>query len=215
MSLRVPEHYGRQQAERARRSDRHFRKCFGNQLCRNMGKWLVQNPDCVIEAGSLAVSYGISGSPDPQSLTGQLEMGADLGFLLKECMDRTPGRGRTDLLDGGACSFSGDTAVLMADGSTKAIADVELEDWVLAEDPETGTRGPRQVTAQWVHEDQLVDLEVDGGMVRTTEDHPFWNASDQQWQRADTLDAGDGLQPDRGRAAHHRRWDRGLRGARP
>jgi hypothetical protein len=29
--------------------------------------------------------------------------------------------------------------------------------------------------------------------VTTTEDHPFWNATDQQWQPAATLDTGDQL----------------------
>jgi len=92
---------------------------------------------------------------------------------------------------GGDCSFSGDTGVLMADGSTSPIAEIEIGDWVLAADPETGERGLRQVTALWVHADQLVDLVIDGEAVTTTEDHPFWNASDQAWQRADELDRGE------------------------
>jgi Pretoxin HINT domain len=28
-------------------------------------------------------------------------------------------------------------------------------------------------------------------VVRTTEDHPFWNETDREWQRADQLDSGD------------------------
>jgi hypothetical protein len=36
-----------------------------------------------------------------------------------------------------------------------------------------------------------VDLEIGDGIVTTTEDHPFWNASDRAWQRADELDAGE------------------------
>jgi len=91
----------------------------------------------------------------------------------------------------GACSFSGETNVLMADGSMKPIGEIEVGDWVLAEDPETGERGERQITHLWVHEDILVDLEIEGGAVATTEDHPFWNATDVEWQRADALDPGD------------------------
>jgi len=90
-----------------------------------------------------------------------------------------------------ACSFSAETRVLMAGGTTKPISDVQVGYWVLAEDPETGERGPRQVTHLWVHEDTLLDLEIDGHDVTTTGDHPFWNATDDQWQRADVLDAGD------------------------
>jgi RHS repeat-associated protein len=92
---------------------------------------------------------------------------------------------------GGNCSFSGDTGVLMADGEVKPIAEIEAGDSVLAEDPETGERGAREVTQVWQHKDQLVDLEVDGTTVTTTEDHPFWNVSDAVWQRADQLDASE------------------------
>lgn len=89
------------------------------------------------------------------------------------------------------CSFSGETEVLMADGTTKRNSEVQVGDWVLAKDPETGERGSREVTHLWVHQDTLVDLEVDGHDLTTTEDHPFWNEPDSEWQRADALDAGD------------------------
>lgn len=60
---------------------------------------------------------------------------------------------------------------------------------------QTGVRREaRQVTALWVHEDTLVDLQVEGGaVVTTTEDHPFWNATDHGFQRADQLDPGDDI----------------------
>ncbi len=79
----------------------------------------------------------------------------------------------------------------MADGTTKPISQIVVGDLVLAEDPETGERGAHQVTALWVHPDALVDLEIDGVNITTTEDHPFWNATDSEWQRADALDPGD------------------------
>jgi hypothetical protein len=92
-----------------------------------------------------------------------------------------------------ACSFSGDTEVLLADGSSKPISEVKVGDEVLALDPETGEKGPREVTRLWVHQDAVVKLEVDGTAVVTTEDHPYWNQTDRQWQRADELDRGDAL----------------------
>jgi hypothetical protein len=92
---------------------------------------------------------------------------------------------------GGAMSFGGETLVLMADGTAKPISEVEVGDMVLAQDPETSEIGARKVTATWVHDDDLVRLEIDGDIVRTTEDHPFWNDTDKQWQRADQLDSGD------------------------
>ncbi|HWH01370.1 MAG TPA: Hint domain-containing protein, partial [Pilimelia sp.] len=95
-------------------------------------------------------------------------------------------------LIGAACSFSGDTRVLMADGSTKRISEVKKGDLVLAGDPRAKRVGKRRVLATWVHLDQLGRLHLaDGRSIVTTEDHPFWNETDQQWQRADALDAGD------------------------
>ena len=47
------------------------------------------------------------------------------------------------------------------------------------------------MTHLWVHQDTLVDLEIGGAIVTTTEDHPFWNETDGRWERADTLDSGD------------------------
>lgn len=89
------------------------------------------------------------------------------------------------------CSFSGETEVLMADGTTKPISEIEVGDEVLAVDPETGERGAREVTHLWVHHDTIIDLEIDGHDVATTEDHPFWNQTDGEWQRADAPDPGD------------------------
>ncbi len=94
-------------------------------------------------------------------------------------------------LRGRSCSFSGATLVLMADGSRKPIEDVKVGDRVLATDPETGETVAREVTHLWVHDDTLVDLTVDGDVITTTEDHPFWNETDHEWQRADLLDEGD------------------------
>jgi len=100
------------------------------------------------------------------------------------------GRGG-DELAGAACSFSGATLVLMADGTTKPIEEIKVGDEVVAADPETGERGTRTVTQVWAHRDELVTLELDGQVVTTTEDHPFWNDTDRQWQRADELGGGE------------------------
>ncbi|HET9141279.1 MAG TPA: RHS repeat-associated core domain-containing protein, partial [Actinophytocola sp.] len=72
----------------------------------------------------------------------------------------------------GFCSFTGNTEVLMADGTHKPIAEVKIGDEVLATDPDTGQQGPRQVTAVLVHDDTVLDLvTTDGATVTTTEDH--------------------------------------------
>ncbi|WP_329108700.1 polymorphic toxin-type HINT domain-containing protein [Micromonospora sp. NBC_01699] len=105
------------------------------------------------------------------------------------------GKGR----GGSGCSFSGQTGVLLADGSTKPIEEIAVGDVVLATDPETGEEGPRRVTQVWSHEDDLIDLKLDDDKsLTTTEDHPFWNATDRQWQEAQQLDTGDMLHTSRG-----------------
>ena len=101
------------------------------------------------------------------------------------------GSGVVDDVLGAACSFSGSTLVLMTDGSRKQIEDVEVGDKVLATAPEIGETGAREVTHLWAHDDTLIDLVVDGDVITTTEDHPFWNETDGEWQRADQLDHGD------------------------
>jgi RHS repeat-associated protein len=93
-----------------------------------------------------------------------------------------------------ARSFGRDTPILMADGSTKPISEIEAGDWVLATDPETGQTGSWQVMSVLVHDDRLVDLQLTGGAaLTTTEDHPFWNATDRRWQESQVLDRGDQL----------------------
>jgi hypothetical protein len=81
----------------------------------------------------------------------------------------------------------------MADGTTTPISDVQPGDLVLATDPETGEHGPRRVTGTWDHDDTLVDLHLDGKVVTTTDDHLFWNHTDQEWEPASALDPGDRL----------------------
>ncbi|MEV4715051.1 polymorphic toxin-type HINT domain-containing protein [Micromonospora sp. NPDC049374] len=81
----------------------------------------------------------------------------------------------------------------MADGSTKPIRDLRVGDEVLATNPETGESGKRRATHVWVHEDNLHNLTIEGGNLGTTDDHPFWNETDREWQAAHALDRGDRL----------------------
>lgn len=92
---------------------------------------------------------------------------------------------------GGRRSFSGDTPVLMADGTQKKFKDLKEGDEVQATDPETGEQAIRKVQAVWVHADDLYTLTVNGKPLTTTEDHPFWDETDARWERADELDKGD------------------------
>jgi RHS repeat-associated protein len=89
-----------------------------------------------------------------------------------------------------ACSFSGDTVVLMADGTLKPIDQVQPGDKVIATDPETGEQAAKPVETVFVHEDRVVQLVVDGESLTTTEDHPFWSETTQRFERADNLRPG-------------------------
>ncbi|SCF35132.1 intein N-terminal splicing region/RHS repeat-associated core domain-containing protein [Micromonospora matsumotoense] len=116
---------------------------------------------------------------------------------------RTIGRGlmgRSGGCLGPGNSFTGDTKVLMADGSHKPIRDVKLGDRVLATDPTTGRTAPRVVTALIVGSGtkQLVDITVtvDGPQgsraetITATAGHPFWIADQHQWREAKDLKPG-------------------------
>jgi hypothetical protein len=102
---------------------------------------------------------------------------------------------------GGTCpafnSFDPDTPVLMADGTTKPIKDVKAGDVVLATDPETGRTEARPVTTLHRNLDHyLTDITIaaaDGTttVLHTTAEHPFWNATQQEWTTASRLSPGE------------------------
>lgn len=79
-----------------------------------------------------------------------------------------------------------------ADGTSKPIGQLQPGDVVLATDPETGETAAKTVTATIFTEDDktYVDLAIateDGTKrITTTDHHPFWSESEQEW-----LDAGD------------------------
>ncbi|MFE9746184.1 polymorphic toxin-type HINT domain-containing protein [Saccharothrix saharensis] len=107
---------------------------------------------------------------------------------------------RAETAAGGSCrvsydsnSFSADTPVLMADGSRKPIADVQVGDRVLATDPTTGETGPRTVTDTRSHQAErlLYEITVNAGeTLVATDEHPFWVESLQKWVHAEDLKPG-------------------------
>lgn len=89
-------------------------------------------------------------------------------------------------------SFGPGTEVLMADGTTKPIEDVEIGDWVWATNPETGEIGSRQVIDTIVGdgEKHLADIRVAGGTLTATGGHPFWVDDEGRWIDAKDLTVG-------------------------
>ncbi|GAA4263240.1 hypothetical protein GCM10022255_106000 [Dactylosporangium darangshiense] len=109
--------------------------------------------------------------------------------------------GEADNLAGKACrrnSFLPGTPVLLADGTTKPIEDVDIGDLILATDPLTGQTHAEPVTILHANIDiELVDLTIEGpngpAVLHTTAHHPFWNESRQRWSDAADLEPGDQL----------------------
>ncbi|GAA4887159.1 polymorphic toxin-type HINT domain-containing protein [Streptomyces coeruleoprunus] len=101
------------------------------------------------------------------------------------------------------CFLAG-TDVLMADGSTKDIEDIELGDMVQATDPETGKSGPREVTRLIVTEDDKhfneISIVTPEGVeqIIATHEHPFWSPSLGDWIEARELRSGVTLLTDDG-----------------
>ncbi|MFD7288270.1 polymorphic toxin-type HINT domain-containing protein [Streptomyces sp. NPDC059863] len=115
------------------------------------------------------------------------------------------GKGRNSNRASGCnqCFLAG-TDVLMADGTTKDIEDVELGDTVQATDPETGESGPREVTRLIVTEDDkrfnTLSIATGDGVERLTAtyEHPFWSPSEEAWLEAARLKPGMTLLTDDG-----------------
>ncbi|MEU6380316.1 DddA-like double-stranded DNA deaminase toxin [Streptomyces sp. NPDC046909] len=89
------------------------------------------------------------------------------------------------------CFLAG-TKVLLADGSSKNIEDIELGDEVLSTDPETGETSPQPVTALISTEadkhlnELTVESPTGSNKITATAEHPFWVPSTGEW-----IDAGD------------------------
>ncbi|WP_459644525.1 polymorphic toxin-type HINT domain-containing protein [Kineococcus sp. NUM-3379] len=104
-------------------------------------------------------------------------------------------------------SFTADTLVVMGDGRRKPIAEIKVGDQVLATDPETGRTAVREVTAVHINNDaEFTDLTVtepdgDQSVINTTQHHPFWNATTEEWEDAVDLGVGEQLLTDTGQRA--------------
>ncbi|MGW0840373.1 polymorphic toxin-type HINT domain-containing protein [Streptomyces sp. NPDC002787] len=93
------------------------------------------------------------------------------------------------------CFLAG-TDVLMADGTTKDIEDVEPGDEVEATNPVSGESGPRKVTRLIITDDdkrfnELSIATPDGiEKLTATHEHPFWSPSEGHWVEASDLKSG-------------------------
>lgn len=99
------------------------------------------------------------------------------------------------------CSFSADTPVSTEEGFIP-IAELTVGDEVLAYNEATGEIDYYPIVATWAHEDPvIVYLKVDGELIETTPEHPFYT-SDGEWVPSGDLEIGDEI-----RQAD---WDKGI-----
>ncbi|WEH32590.1 polymorphic toxin-type HINT domain-containing protein [Streptomyces sp. AM 4-1-1] len=93
-------------------------------------------------------------------------------------------------------SFLPGTKVLLADGTTKNIEDVDEGDEVLATDPLTGETASEEVTAKIITKDDkdFTQLTVETGDGResiiATDTHPFWSIDTHKWIDAGEIEPG-------------------------
>ncbi len=89
--------------------------------------------------------------------------------------------------------FTPDTPVVMADGTTKRIDQVEVGEQILAHDPATGQDVPATVERTFTHENvPTLKVTTTNGSVETTATHPFY-AEGRGYTPADQLHEGDTL----------------------
>ncbi|MFF4658141.1 Hint domain-containing protein [Streptomyces sp. NPDC001381] len=125
--------------------------------------------------------------------------GARAIALVRSCrrLAQRFGQGGLGRRGGASCpinnSFTPDTKVLMADGSTKAIKDVKAGDKVLATDPETGETTVETVTAE-IKGKGVKHL----AQVTATDGHPFWAPELAEWIDATDLKSGGWLRTSAG-----------------
>ena len=106
----------------------------------------------------------------------------------------------------GCHSFDPGTPVLMADGQSKKIKDIELNDEVLSADEDSvDMQGERKVVALHAnaHDGDIIDVQV-GAVgstttpIRTTAEHLFWDETAKEWVPAGRLATGHTLRTDDG-----------------
>ncbi|MET9219966.1 polymorphic toxin-type HINT domain-containing protein [Streptomyces sp. NPDC003300] len=189
--------------------------CFGRLACAKAYTYILGHPNDVAGAQEIAATYCIGhfeecakdaavseASKNLYSDTALMLAGGaklpDLGEL-----DDVAAAIRAGLKNGCKNSFSPDTPVLLADGTSKPIGELKVGDKVAAADPGTGKyEGGRTVTATMVNsDDNLLDLTVQTSpghtsVLHTTTEHPFWDDTTHAWVNAVQLTPGHALETD-------------------
>ncbi|OYO04959.1 hypothetical protein CGZ95_01215 [Enemella evansiae] len=148
-----------------------------------------QDKETAIARGDLSIDIGLIALTKGKGAGAAAETRAAAGEA------RTIGKQIADAAKACLRSFTAATAVLMADGTTKPIADIRPGDKVTTTDPETKQQSVQTVDAVWKHTDQRTDLTLNTGeTIQTTPDHPFWSETRQQFIEVKDLQAGERLE---------------------
>jgi len=152
-----------------------------------------------IKAGvsSVASRFGAKAVADAVEPAVAKEASGVAGGLGKNAAEKGPAKAAAGAAK--CHSFAAATAVLMANGTTKAISTIKVGDKVLAADPVTGEKTVRTVEVVHVnHDTKLTDVTVTANghktVIHTTQFHPFWDQSKQRWVNASDLTTGDRTQ---------------------
>ncbi|WEH15704.1 polymorphic toxin-type HINT domain-containing protein [Streptomyces sp. VNUA24] len=181
--------------------------CFGRLACNKAYAYALDHPDDADGAKEIAANYCVDNFAKCQKDARIWGRTMELGEEFVEALSMGQGRlflGGSRLLGGCTRCFLAGTDVLMADGTTKNIEDVELGDKVQATDPETGESGARVVTRLIVTEDDKhfneLSIATEDGIEKLTAtyEHPFWSPSEDKWTEAGDLEPGMTLLTDEG-----------------
>ena len=152
--------------------------------------------------GAMSGTYGYARQPGPHSVAGfvgHTALGAAAGAGMGAAggaaghgLQAVGGKVLSKLSPTG-CFVAG-TDVLLADGSSKPIEDIETDDEVIAYNPESDQTEKRRVVRTYVHEDKPTYNVVveDGEKVTATSEHPFM-VEGKGYTPVDELEKGDRL----------------------
>ncbi|MGW5352370.1 polymorphic toxin-type HINT domain-containing protein [Streptomyces sp. NPDC004031] len=186
--------------------------CFGRTACHEASIYLLHHKDGAAEARRIAATYCVDNYDQceidaekwdaTQNMYNSIPLlwaGAELPELEEVQTEAEASKAREEI-SGCKNSFAPDTLVLMADGSTKPISDIDTGDKVDAGNPATGKHdGSHDVTATIVnHDSNLLDLQVETSpghvsTLHTTAEHPFWDETTHAWVPAADLVPGQKL----------------------
>ncbi|SNX88767.1 RHS repeat-associated protein [Streptomyces sp. TLI_55] len=187
--------------------------CFGRRACSRARNYIYEHPEDVAGAKEIAATYCLNHYSECAKDARIWERTNEIGYS-EFTMLFTFGYGPLLSAESGlkaavkfaSCTkcFLAGTDVLMADGTTKDIEDVQPGDKVQATDPETGKSGPREVTRLIItkgdkHFSELSIATGDGiEKLTATYEHPFWSPSEGDWIEAGNFQPGMTLLTDSG-----------------